>query len=269
MMRRIPWWLVAFLGLAGCVTTSTGFNRTILQERLHDDTGPVTDDEIKQIQALRSQISFPCRIAVALRGDGDWRWTTKDRQVMETWAEALRREGIATDVIFMSTMFLQGETLKDMRAAAAEHGADALLVIKGAAMTDSYMNPAAVFNVTVLGGFIVPGSRRDALFLMQAGLIDVRNGFLYASVEAEGEGSTIAPTFIIEERDAIDRAKQKALTNFGPELLRRMRNLYAGCSPALPPLVVRPQPQQPINPMPPPLPVVIRSIHPVNDDNQR
>ena len=136
---------------------------------------------------------------------------------MESWAEALRKEGIATDVIFMSTMFSKGDSLVDLRAGAAKYGADALLVLKGAAVTDSYMNPAALFNVTVVGGFVVPGSHRDALFVIEGGLVDVNNGFLYASMEAEGEGKTLAPTFIIEEKDAIERAKQQALTAFGPE----------------------------------------------------
>ncbi len=152
---------------------------------------------------------------------------------MEGWAEALRKEGIATEVSFMSTMFSQGETIQELRAAAAKHGADALLVLEGAAVTDSYMNPAALFNVTVVGGFLVPGSHRDALFLMEGGLVGVNNGFLYASMEAEGEGRTLAPTFIIEAKDAIERAKQEAITAFGPELLRRMRNLRATASQSL------------------------------------
>jgi hypothetical protein len=257
-MRRIPWWLPLLVGLAGCVTTSSGFNRTVLEARLHEDAGPFTDDDIKQIQTLRPQLDFPCRIAVALKGEGDWHWTFKDRQLMEAWADTLRKEGIASDVVFMSTMFMQGDTIKDMRAAAAKHGADALLVVKGAALTDSYMNPAAVFNVTVIGGFIVPGSHRDALFLMQGGLLDVRNGFLYASVEAEGEGSTMAPTFIIEERDAIDRAKHQALVHFGPELLLRMRNLRGALMPALPPVVIRSNPPA----VAPLAPAVIRSAQP-------
>ena len=169
---------------------------------------------------------------MALKSDSSsGRWTPKDRQCMESWAEALRKEGIATDVIFMSTMFSRGESLVDLRAGAAKYGADALLVLKGAAVTDSYMNPAAVLNVTVVGGFLVPGSHRNALFVMEGGLVDVNNGFLYASMEAEGEGRTLAPTFIIEEKDAIERAKQEALTAFGPELLRRLRNLRATATP--------------------------------------
>lgn len=226
-MSARPCLAIVFLGLAGCVATS-GFNRTLLEGRLHEETNKVTDNDIQQIQTLKPQLHFPCRIAVALQaGAGEWRWTPKDRQAMETWAAALRQEGIASDVIFMSTMFMSGDTLKDLRASAARYGADALLLIKGAAVTDSRLNPLAVLDLTVVGGFLVPGSHRDALYKMDGGLIDVNNGYLYVSMETEGEGSTLAPTFIIEEKDAIEHAKQAALTAFGPELLLRMRNLTA------------------------------------------
>jgi hypothetical protein len=240
MIRKVCWFPIVF-GLCGCAITSSGFDRAVLQTQMQQEAVQVTDDDIKQIQTLKPQLGFPCRIAVALKGDGNgWRWTAKDKQMMEAWAITLRQEGIASDVVFMSNMFMHGETLKDLRAAAAKHGADALMVIQGGAMTDSYLNPAAVFNVTVLGGFVVPGSHRDALFLIQGGLIDVNNGFLYASVETEGEGSTLAPTFIIEEKDAIDRAKHQALARLGPELLARMRNLRAAFTPSTPALVVKP-----------------------------
>ena len=58
-------------------------------------------------------------------------------------------------------------------------------------------------------------------------LIDVGNGFLYASVTAEGEGNIVRPTFIVEDKPAVEKAKQHALTNFGPELLKRMRAVRA------------------------------------------
>jgi hypothetical protein len=239
-MIRQAWWLVLVVGLSGCKVTSSGFDRAVLKSQMQEENVQVTDDDIKQIRTLKPQLGFPCRIAVALKGECEaWRWTAKDKQLMEAWANTLRQEGIASEVIFMTTMFMHGETIKDMRAAAAKHSADALLVIQGGAMTDSYMNPAAVFNVTVIGGFVVPGSHRDALFVMQGGLIDVNNGFLYASMEAEGEGSTLAPTFIIEDKDAIDRAKQQALSRFGPELVGRLRNLRASCVPCLPEMVLK------------------------------
>ena len=77
-MIRKAWWLPIVLGLSGCAITSTGFDHAMLQERLHEQATQVTDDEIRQIQALQPQLNFPCRIAVALKGEHEWRWTAKD-----------------------------------------------------------------------------------------------------------------------------------------------------------------------------------------------
>jgi rhombotail lipoprotein len=219
---------VVLLGLSGCAI-STGYNRGDLESRIHENAEKVVDEDIKEITALKPQLRFPCRIAVALTttGQSECRWTPKDRQCMELWARSLRQEGIATDVVFMSNMFLKSATLREMRATAARYGADALLVVKGTAASTSRTNALALLNLTVLGGYVVPGSRCDALYLLEGGLVDVNNGFLYAAMETEGEGSMLAPTFIMEEKDAIEQAKQEALDAFGPELLMRMRNLRA------------------------------------------
>src|SRR5262249_301621 len=132
----------------------------------------------------------------------------------------------------MSGMFTNGSSMKELRLAAAQHGADALLVLKGAYQTDSYANPAAVLNLTIVGGYVIPASHRDTLFIVQVGLVDVRDGFLYPSHESEGEGSIVRPTFIIEEKDAVEQAKKKAIDAFGPELIRRVRHLVG--SPGIP-----------------------------------
>ena len=62
--------------------------------------------------------------------------------------------------------------------------------------------------------------------------MDVGNGCLYASVESEGEGKIVRPTFIVEEKEARTAAKQKALEELGPELVRHIRSLHAGLSAA-------------------------------------
>ena len=92
---------------------------------------------------------------------------------------------------------------KELRLAAAKCGADVLFVIHGAAQTDSYKNAAAVFNLTVVGGYIVPGSHRDSLFMMEGCLLDVDNGYIYTGVQTEGVGKIIRPTFVIEDKDAV------------------------------------------------------------------
>jgi len=159
---------------------------------------------------------------------------------VDAWGETLKREGIASDVFLMSELFATGTSIKEMRVNAAKHGANALLVLQGGCEVESHLNFAAVLNLTVVGGFIVPASHRDALFVLQGGLIDVGNEFLYASIEAEGEGHIIRPTFVIEDTQAKDKAKQKAFENFGPELLKRLRAAHANYSPGTVPPVIQP-----------------------------
>ena len=220
------------LCLAGCVTTSSGFDRGVLHDSLRTKgETQVTDEEVKKAMELRPQLKFPCKVAIYLY-DGDnkdwayqWRWGPKDKELILSWMNTLKNDGIVADAFFMSGMFTSGNSLKELRLAAAQHGADALLLVKGAYQTDSYLNPAAVLNLTIVGGFLAPASHRDTLFVMQGGLIDVANGYLYATAEAEGEAAIIGPTFIIEEKDAVEQAKKKAIDNLGPELVRRLQHL--------------------------------------------
>src|SRR5262249_23661214 len=165
------------------------------------------------------------------------------------------KEGIVTDMFVMSEMFTRGgsgdaksPTLMDLRVAAAKHGAQALLVIQGDCEVDSYKNPAALLNLTIVGGYIVPASHRAALVELQGALVDVGNGFLYAAIETAGEGRVIRPTFIVEDKPAIEKAKQQALTNFGPELLKRMRAVRANFA-QIPANLVTPA-AVPITPLP-------------------
>jgi hypothetical protein len=226
----------AVLGLTLLVASgcgATGFDRGALVERLQKEgLYEVQDKEIQEVRALKPQLSFPCRIAVYLKPpcSSDWRWTSQDKEILNSATKVLQQEGIASTVIPMSGMFAKDGDLKHLRMEAARYGADALLVIQGVHQTDSYMNPAAVLNLTVVGGFVIPSSHRDTLFLVEGVLVDVGNGCLYASVESEGEGSIVRPTFIVEDKEAISRAKKKALERLGPELVQHLRSLQAGLS---------------------------------------
>ena len=148
---------------------------------------------------------------------------------MEAWANQLKADGIASDVFPLPEMLLgKDNDVKSLRLAAAKCGADALFVIHGAEQTDSYKNAASVFDLTVAGGFLIPGSHRDSLFMMEGLLVDVDNGFIYTGVQAEGVGKIVRPTFVIENKDAIARAKTRAIQEFGSEVVQRMRRLAAG-----------------------------------------
>ncbi len=236
MLKRKCLPVLAAVLLGGC---AHGFDRDALRERLNDGTLQSPDAAIVEARGLKPQLRFPCRVAVYLKpsGDRDWRWTPEDKAAMEHWAAVLKKEGIAADVFPLPDLLTGKGDVKELRLAAAKCGADALFVIHGAAQTDSYKNFAAVLNLTVVGGYVVPASHKDTLFLVEGVLMDVDNGYVYTGMQAEGVGKIVRPTFVIEERDSIALAKTKALTQFGEEVLTRMRALAAA------PPAVKPTPR--------------------------
>lgn len=232
MKTRKAFVLLAPVLLAGC---ANGFDRAALQERLNDGSLQMPDKAIAEVRGTMPQLKLPCRVAVYLKPprEANWRWTPEDKAAMEPWAATLKAEGIASEIIPLPDMLIEnGTDLKSLRLAAAKCGADVLLVVNGAAQTDSYKNPAAVLNVTLVGGYLVPGSHKDSLFLMEGCLFDVDNAYVYTGVQAEGVGKIVRPTFRIEEKDSITIAKTKALAQFGEELLKRMRGLAGKPDPA-------------------------------------
>jgi len=204
-----------------------GFDRDALRERLNDGTLQINDKAIAEARELRPQLKLPCRVALYLTPprDRDWRWTPEDKAQLEALATALKKEGVASDVLPLPEMLAGKGELKDLRLAAAQCGADVLFVVHGAAQTDSYKNFASVLNVTVVGGYVVPGSHRDTLFMLEGVLIDVDNGYVYGGVQAEGVGKIVRPTFVIEDRDAVALAKKAAVAQFATETLTRMKRL--------------------------------------------
>jgi rhombotail lipoprotein len=207
----------------GCMT---GFNREALAVKFQK-AGVGADEEISKIQALRPQTQFPCKVAVYMADDGSFRWTQQDKALLEKWSGDLIKDGVITELIFINDMFASGEsTLKELRAAAAKYGADVLLTIRGATDMDEYVNPASILNVTVVGAYVAPGHHRDALMMIRGALIDVNNGFLYATSESEGEGRTIRPYFLTDRKSAIEMAKQEAFPAFYEDFARRLRKAH-------------------------------------------
>ncbi len=186
-----------------------------------------TDPAMAAIRSAKPQMRFPCRVAVYLKppASSDWRWTPEDKGVLDQCVMALKREGVVAEAFPLPEILVGKGELKELRLAAARCGADALFLVHGRAQTDSYSDVASVFNLTLVGGYVVPSSHRDSLFAMEGVLLDVDNGYVYAAVQAEGGGKTVRPTFVNDERDSITMAKGRAVGAFGDELVRRMRSL--------------------------------------------
>ncbi len=201
------------------------FRRNELRENLAGGNLKVPAAAIAD-DGVKSSPRLPCRIAVYLKPGGvDGEWTPGDREAVAAWGASLKKDGFATAVFPLSVDPNGQKDVTALEHAAAEQGADVFFFVRGMVETDSYLNFAAPLNLTVVGGFIVPASHRDALVVIQGSLIDVTDSHIYATVQTEGLARIIRPLAFIDEKVATERAKKKAMTAFGDELLKQMRTL--------------------------------------------
>ncbi len=172
-----------------------------------------------------SSLDRPGRTPGAGPSGAGWRWTERDAEAIASWAEPLRARGIVSDLFVVSDLLKTGRGVREARLAAARCGAEAVLFVEGVSQVDAHLNALSVLNLLVLPGFLVPASHRDALLCMRGALYDVGNEYLYLTVDAEGEGGVVRPTFRVRDEEAIRIAREWALEGFGRELARRLAAL--------------------------------------------
>jgi rhombotail lipoprotein len=180
---------------------------------------------IEEIRALKPQARIPLKIAVMPSN----RWealSQEERDVIEKWSDDLKKLGFVKSLEIVpksiaptcgyqddSNCFLQGS-----RTAGARLGADAILFLNDSTVTDTYMNPLSILNLTIVGMWIVPAHHRDSYSIYEASLFDIDNGYLYAVVEGGGEHKVLRPYMYDEYRVGEKEARIKALNAVGSKL---------------------------------------------------
>ncbi|MDF0645964.1 MAG: hypothetical protein P0111_18200 [Nitrospira sp.] len=233
--------LIAWLAvlLTGC-TASQGFDRGPLRNSLGQVT---TDQDIQDILALKPQLPAPFKLGVYLNSNSSHYnrrfWTDEEKNDLLTYGHQLKEAGVVSDIYLISEEAVPGhhssgsvhtsdrDHLRDLRLGAARYGADALLVISDVSSVDRYNNPSALLYWTIVGAYLVPGTHSDALVMMRSSLWDVRNGYLYATQDAEGMGKRVGPAFVTEDVDSVYAAKKMAIAELGKKLTDRLIQLNA------------------------------------------
>lgn len=181
---------------------------------------------VEDIRKLRPQANFPLKIAV-MPPD---RWSglsQPERKIIESWGESLRDIGFADSLQIVPKSLApdcgyrsdSGCYLTKSREAAARLGADAVLFLNDSTVTDSYMNPLSILNLTIVGMWVIPAHHRDAYSIYEASLFDINNGYLYAIADGYGEQKSIRPYVYAEDTTGQDEARIKALNDVGAKLL--------------------------------------------------
>jgi hypothetical protein len=96
-----------------------------------------------------------------------------------------------------------------IRLGAARQHLDAVLVYEVFGTSDSTQSALSFANLTILGAFMLPGSKVDALGHAEAILVDVRNGYPYLTASETVTKDGLAATARSWERgDALEAAAQ-------------------------------------------------------------
>jgi rhombotail lipoprotein len=107
---------------------------------------------------------------------------------------------------------LKGNSLTELRNAAARYGVDWILVFDGAAAVDRYNNyKAGLLYWTVLGAYLADGTHSDALCIMKASLWDVKTGARLMMQQTDGMTKKVGPAALVDDGEEIERARKLAL----------------------------------------------------------
>lgn len=225
---------------------STGFDRGAVPP-VDPKSIVIDSQEIKHYLSLKPQLRLPFRVGVyILQPEGyKYRIDANNKSTFLSIEETLRAQKIVSQMFFISESVYdidtQGETydfrdhypvrtrtldgIKKIRILAARYGADAVLVIKPTNRYNQNPNILSILYATIIGIWLAPGSRGESVFTFEGTLWDVRNEYLYLTTESEASASAMRPYGWINEESIIAESKEKAITEFTSELLKRFKSM--------------------------------------------
>jgi hypothetical protein len=94
-----------------------------------------------------------------------------------------------------------------MRQLASDMGADYLFLIEGVERTNSWQEPTAILDLTIIGHYVIGSNRIEVESRGSGALVDVATGRVISVVTEENKQITHAPTATIEVRRKQDTEK--------------------------------------------------------------
>ena len=248
MTHRMRWLLpILFVTLSGC-STSKGFDRTEMQDALHqrldlvgtrEAKSPDIKDPIKSTPLLAEpfrlgiyfvRTEFPTRQSIQ---SVEWLSAEKD-QLMQRLLQ-LRDDRIVREVVVLAEPTVRTPNRQELRHASVRYGIDVLLLVDGLGAVDRYNNAYAFLYPTIIGAYLAPGTMSDALYLIDGMLWDLRTDAILDRETAEGQAQRVGAVMLVEDADALKEAKARAIDAFGIRLVEQLRSLQLGRNVHAPP----------------------------------
>ena len=218
-MRHLPPSMSLLLVLAfafsaiGC-TSPGGFLQVESSDRLSEGM-VINDTDIAETLELKPQLKAGFKLGIYIRPSAFERydWNTETKEKLGEMCGFLEERGIISGCRLVNLFENPNEKsgfVKTLRLAGARHGVDAVLLLDFDSSHSTHPNPLALTYPLFITGFIVPGHFDNGICIGRAALWDVRNGFLYISLESEAILSRIYPLFLISARDTELRSRRQS-----------------------------------------------------------
>ncbi|HBH78274.1 MAG TPA: hypothetical protein DDY39_00490 [Nitrospira sp.] len=214
----------------GC-TSSQGFNRTAMSERLHGTPAPNTDVRLPSHQSARPSPPFRLGIFFVKHQVPDTpsirkvAWLSADRDQLLRELAPLRDEQLLADMFVLTDVRLRGADIKEIRQAGARFGADMVLIVDGVAGIDRYNNRYAWLYPTLLGAYLAPGTKSDVLIMATGSLRAVRSDWHAPLQTTEAQSKTVGAAAFLEDNTPLQDAKKLAIQTLGKSIVEQLRLL--------------------------------------------
>jgi hypothetical protein len=196
----------------------------IRREAPPESSEPYIDDsQIGEELARYPQLPGHARVAVyfvpAAEPAVPWRWSIEERQqVIHT------REGEhELDLFLLPASAVSGNRdIRAIRLAAAHYGADAVISVTGSYEQRRSENGWAATYALLLPILFAPAQEQTTVFVAEAHMIDVRNGYLYLAAEGEATQSQQRAHLWVRADEAIEYCRREAVNLLTRELGERI-----------------------------------------------
>lgn len=243
----------ALLAAAGCTTsvqTTSGADYLARYDASYEVAGAAggseVDAEVRRIAAVEPDIRFPARIGLA-RIEGGRLVAIPEREA-EAWAalaEAL--DGAYGEFVPVSPLIAAmvsaapaqahgrrnaNETIAEIRRGAARQHLDYVLAYEVATAHSSRGSVLSAADLTVIGMFVLPGRSVQAEAAASGILIDVRNGYPYATLTAFADKRGLSRTINSWEvrQDMLKDTSAKAVLELAGEMRNALELLEAAAA---------------------------------------
>lgn len=219
--------IASIIVLAGCA--STGFDQGRISHEMAVAGLEQTEADIQNILDLDPALGSPFVLSIYFEDFYGVQESKTKQLILENLSpmlDQLREAGVLADYLVINNSTVQDRTVQAVRVAAARHRADAVLMIDTHRDTNRHLNPLSVTYLTLIGGYIVPGTEVESLGIISGTLWDTRNQYLYATSYSDALTHKRGPAFLLNNEEIEQTAIDTAMAAFVSDLAARFDSMF-------------------------------------------